>query len=209
MPLLEVRELAAGYGDSPIISPLSFTLDAREILLIYGPNSIGKTTLFRTIATLLKPLSGSILIESEAAGKHKGKIFFIPETIDLPLKLKVVDYLRIISLLYGGGSVESILDELGLQKSLAIEHLSQGLRRRLQLASALVAKAKIYVLDDPTVGLDDYAVECLMPSIVSELANRGAVLLSTKEGRLIEVLSLLDKVKVIHALKYSRMATKI
>ncbi|MEM1508555.1 MAG: ABC transporter ATP-binding protein [Thermofilaceae archaeon] len=75
MPLLEVRELAAGYGDSPIISPLSFTLDAREILLIYGPNSIGKTTLFRTIATLLKPLSGSILIESEAAGKHKGKIF--------------------------------------------------------------------------------------------------------------------------------------
>ncbi|MEM1508554.1 MAG: ATP-binding cassette domain-containing protein [Thermofilaceae archaeon] len=105
--------------------------------------------------------------------------------------------------------MESILDELGLQKSLAIEHLSQGLRRRLQLASALVAKAKIYVLDDPTVGLDDYAVECLMPSIVSELANRGAVLLSTKEGRLIEVLSLLDKVKVIHALKYSRMATKI
>lgn len=209
MPLLEVRELVAGYGDFPIIGPLSFTLDAGEVLLIYGPNGISKTTLFRTIATLPKPLSGSILIEGEAAGKHKGEIFFIPETIDLPLKLKVGDYMRIISLLYGGRNVEPILDELGLQKSLVIEHLSQGLRRRLQLASTLVAKAKIYVLDDPTVGLDDHAVEHLVPSIVSELANRGAVLLSTKEGRLIEVLSLLDKVKVIHALKYSRMATKI
>uniref|UniRef100_A0A7C3SPU3 ABC transporter ATP-binding protein n=1 Tax=Thermofilum pendens TaxID=2269 RepID=A0A7C3SPU3_THEPE len=204
--LLEVRDLVAGYGELEVIGPVSFGLENGDILVVYGPNGVGKSTLLKTLATILKPLRGVVLLKGERAEKRREEIFFVPENITLPERLKVKDYLHVVSLLYNGGSIDEALKIVGLPGDVRINTLSQGLRRRLQLASVLVAQARVYIVDDPTVGLDDYAAEHLVPSILGEVARRGALIVSTKERRLTEAIGGVQRVRMLNALEYSRVA---
>jgi len=174
--------------------------------VVYGPNGVGKSTLLKTLATILKPLRGSVLLMGEDAVKHREEIFYVPESITLPERLKVRDYLNVVSLLYNGGEIDEALKIVALPGDVRVNTLSQGLRRRLQLASVFVARARVYIIDDPTVGLDDYAAEHLVPSILGEVAERGALIVSTKERRLTEAVAVLKNVKMLNALEYSRVA---
>lgn len=87
----------------------------------------------------------------------------------------MLDYLRIISSIYGLGwdrrEIVEILEVFGLLRSEPISRLSQGQKRRLQLASTVVARgqARVYILDDPSIGLDDISKKMLLPGIIREL----------------------------------------
>jgi ABC-2 type transport system ATP-binding protein len=184
---LKVIDVIAGYKNIPIIGPVTFSAKLSDVVVVFGPNGVGKSTLIKTLATLLKPLRGKVLFNNKPIKKHKNSIFYLPEHVDLPLEITVLEYMRMYSALYScKWSVEEAvraLDLFGLPPKALIKHLSQGQRRRLQLASALLVKnaVKMYLLDDPSIGLDDIAKEALLPKVITTLREGAIVIIATRD----------------------------
>ncbi|ASJ16534.1 hypothetical protein A3L04_05315 [Thermococcus chitonophagus] len=207
--MLEIENLVAGYGKVPIIGPISLRVNHGEVIVLWGPNGTGKTTLLRTIASLLKPLEGSIILDGKPISKVKKKIFLLDERVHLPGSLKAIEYLKLIGALYESDQIpyQEILKHIGIPPNILIFNLSQGQKRRLQLASTLTAEtAELFLIDDPTVGLDDISVKVLIPWIIKQLADmEKIILISTRTEFLKE---LLKDARVIDVTKYSRALPK-
>ncbi len=213
--MLSVESLVAGYSGNPVIGPVSFSLQKGEALLVTGPNGIGKTTLLKTLATILRPLSGSITLFGEDVRRQKRRIFFLEERVNVPLSLTPIEYLRVVGSVYGvEADFEGLPARFGVPGGTPMSKFSQGQRRRVQLAGAYVASqaADLIILDDPLVGLDDYSVEALVPQLISGILQQGKiVVVSTKMRELERLLSekIPGRLKVLDALKYTRVAPKL
>ncbi|ALV62336.1 ABC transporter, ATP-binding protein [Thermococcus sp. 2319x1] len=209
--MLKVSNLVAGYGKTPIIGPISFRVERGNAIILYGPNGTGKTTLLKTLATLLRPLDGKMELNGRPIHRVKNKIFLLDERVNLPKSLRAIEYMKVISALYGVFSEDysDLLKRFGIDPSTLISHLSQGQQRRLQLATTLSAKsAELFLIDDPTVGLDDYSVEILIPWLVEQLRRmEKIVVITTRTESLIELLG--KDAKVINVVKYSKTLPKI
>ncbi|AFN03882.1 ABC transporter ATP-binding protein [Pyrococcus furiosus DSM 3638] len=182
---LEIRELSVGYK-RPLLEDITLELENGDAVNFYGPNGIGKTTLLKTIATYLKPLKGEILYNGAPIRKVRGKIFFLPESILVPNKVRARDYLKAVASLYGvNPSMEEVvraLDLVGISdENIKFEKCSQGMKRRIQLASALLVNAEIFVLDDPVVAIDEDSKHEILKGIVDTLKKRGIVIISSRE----------------------------
>ncbi|AEH24521.1 ABC transporter ATP-binding protein [Pyrococcus yayanosii] len=144
---LEIKNLSVGYTD-PILKGITIVVERGEGINFYGPNGIGKTTLLKTISTYLKPLRGEILYDGIPIEKVKGKIFFLPEEIHVPIKVRAEEYLKAITSLYGANvdkdGITRALESVGvLNPKRKLGELSQGTIRRVQLASTLLVNAEI------------------------------------------------------------------
>ncbi|MBE3550904.1 MAG: ABC transporter involved in cytochrome c biogenesis, ATPase component CcmA [Brockia lithotrophica] len=187
--MLEVRDLVAGYRRAPVVGPLSFSLERGEVLIFVGPNGAGKSTLFRTLATLQKPLAGKVFLDGDPLERKADRVFFLGERVEMPESLTGAEYLRVVSSLYGEtADPEPYLRYAGVPAEALLRHLSQGQRRRVQLASALfVSRPLVYLLDDPSIGLDDVGAEELVPDLVRRLKEAGKVtLVATRVAALVE-----------------------
>lgn len=179
--VLRVGGLVCGYGSVSVIGPLDFEL-RNGVLAMYGPNGIGKTTFMRTLATLLEPVKGVILLNEEPIVKSREKIYYVPETTSIPPELKSEDYLKFIGTLFNNPKQEAIMDALEIMEmkhvaKVKLGKLSHGQRRRIQLASTLVTNMPLILIDDPFIGLDDYAIDSLFPTLVKKLFERGSRLI--------------------------------
>ncbi|KUO85053.1 MAG: hypothetical protein AT711_01675 [Thermoproteus sp. CIS_19] len=177
--MLEISGLVVGY-DKPLTKPLDLRLGGGESAVFFGPNGVGKTTLAKTIASLLRPLGGSVLLDGVPTHKARGRIFYLPETIEVPERVKAADYVEALASFYGAAdSARDLLDVVGVPGRLPLGKMSQGMRRLAQLAAAMAVLPRVglAVLDDPYVSVaPDKAAE-----IHRELSRRlkGAVLILT------------------------------
>lgn len=156
----------------PALDGVSFDVNPGEIFGILGPNGSGKTTLFRVLATLLRPrprngaLSGQLSIfgcdvvtQSASVRRHLGVMFQMPS---LDHKLTAAENLMHHGHLYGlhGPSLRARINELlerfGLdtRRGEYVERFSGGMRRRVELAKALLHQPRLLLLDEPATGLD-------------------------------------------------------
>ncbi|MGQ9479020.1 MAG: ABC transporter ATP-binding protein, partial [Thermoproteota archaeon] len=191
--LLRVGGLVCGY-DAPVIGPLDFELK-NGVLVMYGPNGVGKTTFIKTLATLLDPIKGVILFNEEPIKKVRKDIYYVPETTSIPPELKSADYLEFIGALFdnpGKEDVENALEAMEMKhvSKVRLGKLSHGQRRRIQLASTLIARRPLTLIDDPFIGLDDYAVESLFPNLVRRLVEVSSCIVITSRKNLPENLKL-------------------
>lgn len=190
-PILEVDGLFFSYGERVALDGLSFTIGRGEIFGLLGPNGGGKTTLFRILATLLAPRSGSARIggrdvarEPQAVREQIGVVFQAPS---LDGKLTVRENMRHQGHLYGmsGPDLESRIDEMLERVSMRarendlVDALSGGLKRRVDLAKGLLHRPALVLLDEPTTGLDPGARLDLWDHLAAARDEQGLSVLVT------------------------------
>lgn len=200
-------------GEVRALDGLSLEVEEGTVLSVLGPNGAGKTTTVRILATLLSPDSGSVSVGGIDVIKHPDKV---REVIGLSGQYAAVDEtltgwdnLVMFGRLYHLGKKASIAraDELLERFSLTesakrpIKTYSGGMRRRLDLAAAIIVKPKILFLDEPTTGLDPRGRQ-EMWGVIQELVKGGVTLLLTTQyleeaDHLADEIAVIDHGKVI------------
>jgi ABC-2 type transport system ATP-binding protein len=204
--MIEVENLSRVYVDTPVVDRLSFFVPEGQILGILGPNGAGKTTAMRMITGFLPPTTGRIVVagvdlDVDSVGLRR-KIGYLPENVPLYPELRVDEYLRFRADVEGvprpdlPGRLEYVIERCMLSdvRRQVIGTLSKGYRQRVGLASALIHKPPVLILDEPTVGLDPNQI-IKVRELITELGQDHTVVLSTHI--LPEVEQVCDRVFII------------
>ena len=182
--MLEARELACLRGERVVFAGLSFTLEAGGALLLVGANGAGKSSLLRLLAGLLPAAEGALHWQGEPAladrAEHARRLRYLSHQDALKPALTARENLLFFARLWGG-EVEAALAALDLAPlaELPARVLSAGQRRRLALARLVLAPAPLWLLDEPTVGLDAASVGRLGALLARHRAGGGMVIAAT------------------------------
>jgi ABC-2 type transport system ATP-binding protein len=204
--ILQTQNLTKRYGALTAVDDLSLEVREGEILGFLGPNGAGKTTSISMMCGLLKPDVGRVLIHGQCVHggrpEIRSRVGVCPQETILWEKLTGLEQLEFIGSLYGipprtarqRGS--ALLEVLGLSSkaNTLAGKLSGGMRRRLNLALALVHDPKILVLDEPEAGLDPQS-RVLVREYIRSLAHYKTVILTTHN--MDEAERLADRVAII------------
>ena len=173
--VLSLNNVTVDYGKERILDGVSLDVRAGEILGVRGRNGAGKTTLMEIMADILKPRTGTRSVEPGLA------LCYVPQEISLYTSLTGRQNLEFWAESYGlhgkreKARVDYLLQLMGLTEKAKkrVETYSGGMKRRLNMAAALVVTPQLLLLDEPTVGADAASVEVML-STVKRLAERGA-----------------------------------
>lgn len=171
---LLLSNVAVARGGVPVLSGVSFTLEAGAALILRGPNGSGKTTLLRTIAGLQPALSGVIQGAADA-------VAYAGHADGLKAMLTVSENLTFWAAVYGQGDITPALEAYALAPlaDRLTGTLSAGQKRRAGLARLMVTGRPIWILDEPTVSLDVDAVSLFADAVRGHLRAGGMALLAT------------------------------
>ena len=220
--VLQVDMLRFSYGPRRVLRGLTLAVRAREILVLLGPNGAGKSTLVKAMSGRLRPESGTVRVDGrdpvfDAEARRLTGI--VPQQIALFEKLSALENLVSFGRLMGmpkngpkdqpdgpSGDNRSLqdtalatLDRVGLKDRAhdRVQSLSGGMRRRINIAAALMHAPKILVLDEPTVGLDTQS-RAGLAQLLRDLKSSGlAILLTTHDMEEAEALA--DRVAIMVA----------
>ncbi len=205
-PVLSVRGLSKTFGERVAFSDVTFDVQPGEVFGFLGPNGAGKTSTVRTLATLIKPTSGSATVcgfdlEPSNGVEIRRRIAVMPESPGLYRRLSVFENLSCFADLYEVADPRRRIDRA--LKAVRLEDraddscgsLSKGLRQRVALARALLSDPQVLFLDEPTSGLDPVASHEVHDLIV-DLRERGVTVFLTTH-RLEEAERLCDRVAIL------------
>jgi heme exporter protein A len=178
--------VAVERGGRIVIDGLTFRADAGVALVVTGPNGVGKSTLLRTIAGLVHPTAGRIVLEGgDGERSVPEQCHYFGHLDGLKTALTVTENVTFWRDFYGVGGpatdIASALAEVGLDHlaRLPAGYLSAGQRRRLSLARLLVAHRPIWLLDEPTSALDTASGSRFVALVNAHLASGGIVIAAT------------------------------
>lgn len=188
--ILRAEKMSKRFGDVVAVDRLSLDVREGEVLGLLGPNGAGKTTCIRMLCGLLKPDSGSVVIDGEPmTGGGPGlrcRVGMCPQEIMIWEKLTCLEQLEFLGEMYGLTAAKAreqgrkLLRDMGLQEKSHARGatLSGGMKRRLNLALALIHDPAIVVLDEPEAGLDPQS-RVMVREYVRSLARRKTVIVTT------------------------------
>ncbi|MGQ0634720.1 MAG: ABC transporter ATP-binding protein [Planctomycetaceae bacterium] len=187
---LVARELCKSFGPVRAVAGISFELAPGEIVGLIGPNGSGKSTVLRMLATFLRPTRGSAAVAGfdcvVQGGLARQCLGYLPEALPGYVDARVDEYLAYRAALKGvprcrrRTECDRCLDACQLQgvRWRLLRTLSQGYRRRVGLADALLGSPAVLLLDEPTIGLDPLQVRATR-ELLRALAPQTTILLST------------------------------
>lgn len=208
--MLQANGLSKSYRGKKAVDNLSLYVTTGEIVGLLGPNGAGKTTTFYMLVGMIKPDSGSIVLDSEDVGKLpmykralKG-ISYLPQEPSIFRRLTVRDNLRAILEIKGYPAsgikekTEDLLDEFGLA-GVAERHsykLSGGERRRTEIARAIATDPTFILFDEPFAGIDPLAI-IELKKMLQYLREKGLGILLT-DHNVRDTLSITDRAYIIN-----------
>lgn len=164
MQVLNLKGISKAYKDKQVLNNISLTVNQGEIIGLLGPNGAGKTTMMKIISGLTLPNSGEIQILGTDAIKHRDKVKadlgFIMQDNNMEREFTVYEALLSYAWLYKVPSpkqaVRRMIEQFAMQdwQNRKIDKLSGGMTRKVMIARALLAKPKLLLMDEPSVGLD-------------------------------------------------------
>lgn len=207
--MIEARSLTMIYGNGhQATDEVSFTVKAGEIVGFAGPNGAGKTTVIKMLTGILKPTSGTAVINGFDINKDpinaKRSFAYIADNPDILIQLSGLEYLNFIADMYEipedirKEKIGTLSERFGMKDVLTTQmrEYSHGMRQKLMVISALIHNPPAWILDEPMTGLDPTAAFELK-QMMREHANAGnAVLFSTHVLEVAE--QLCDRILIIN-----------
>jgi len=204
-----VDSLYKSLGNRIVLNNITFNVEDGEIFGLVGPNGAGKTTTMRVLATLLLPDSGKVKIDNYDIIKDQNKIrrimAYVPEEAGIYKNITGYEYLYFVAHMYSVD--ESEVEEMvkrgaklsGLDKRLneKTKNYSKGMKRRLQIARALMVNPRLALLDEPTAGIDvTYTVK--IRKIIREYAKNSGATVILSSHNMYEVELLCERIALVH-----------
>ena len=207
---LAINKISKSFGNKQVVKDVSLSIKKGEIVGLLGPNGAGKTTIFYIVVGLLKPDTGSIILDkiniSDLPIYLRGQkgISYLPQEPSIFRGMNVEDNLMsIIEIIEKDKSKHSIILE-NLLNEFDIDHvrksksivLSGGERRRLEIARILASKPDYLLLDEPLTGIDPVSIDEIK-IIIQKLKNKNIGILIT-DHNVRETLKIVDKVYIVN-----------
>ena len=190
--MIEAKSLTMIYGNGhKATDDISFNIKAGEIVGFAGPNGAGKTTVIKMLTGILKPSSGTALINgfdiSKEPIKAKRSFAYIADNPDILIQLTGLEYLNFIADMYEVPSdvrkdkIKVLSERFGMSDVLGkqMREYSHGMRQKLMVISALIHNPPAWILDEPMTGLDPSAAFELKQMMREHAKAGNAVLFST------------------------------
>ena len=185
--IIEIKELKKVFNKTIAVDNLNFEIQKGKIIGLLGPNGCGKSTTIGMMLGLIKPTSGSVIINNKNIENNRTslleKMNFISPYVELPKKLTVEENLKVYARLYGVKNLKEKIDNL-IEKLNLIEfksrktgELSSGQKNRVSLAKALINDPEILLLDEPTASLDPDVGDYIRTYIEDFASKRGKTIL--------------------------------
>jgi ABC-2 type transport system ATP-binding protein len=212
-PAIEVRGLTKTFRNERAVDNLSFSVARGTFFGFLGPNGAGKSTTIKMLTGLLRPTSGDATIEGLTLSRDllaiKGLIGILPEELPLYERLSGEEYLLFAGRMYGLARDEcrkrtdELLDFLSLEgdRGKLIVDYSQGMKKKLALAAALIHNPRVLFLDEPLNGIDPVSGR-IVTDLLRRLAGKGVTLFFTSHvldvaERLCDEVAIIDHGRIV------------
>lgn len=207
--MLELKNLTKCYDKrkTAAVSDLNLKVNKGEIFGFIGPNGAGKTTTIKMITDIIKPTAGDIIIDGinmkEDPIKCKQSFGYVPDNPDVYEKLTAREYLEFMGDIYSVPAKErqtriqkySTMFDISNALNDQIKCFSHGMRQKLVLTGALIHNPKLWILDEPMVGLDPMSAHCLKEEMREHCKQGNTVFFSTHVLEVAE--KLCDRIAII------------
>jgi len=216
--MIELEHLGKTFGDVIAVDDLSLTVAPGEFFAMLGPNAAGKTTTMKLLTGLVKPTSGRARICGFDIQTHpleaRRQLAYVPDFPFLYDKLTAWEFFRFTGQLFRlpddliEANAAALVERFNLGESAArpLESLSHGTRQRIAIVSALLHDPKVFVIDEPMVGLDPQHAR-VVKDVLKERSRAGmTVLLSTHQLDIAEEMA--DRIGIIHGGRLIAVGTR-
>jgi sodium transport system ATP-binding protein len=211
--MIHVQDLTKSFSDLKrgnvfAVDRVSFDVRPGEIFGLLGPNGAGKTTCLRILSTVLKPTSGTALVDGYDVGTHpaevRARIGFMSGNTGIYDRMTAREMVEYFGRLYGLAEdalqerIESIFTMLQMQdfKDLLGSKMSTGMKQKVSIARTIVHDPPVLIFDEPTAGLDVLVARAVQDAIQSLRDQGKCIVFSTHIMR--EVEKLCDRIAIIH-----------
>ena len=207
---VDIRNVCKTYGDVRALDGVNISVDAGEMFGLIGPDGAGKSTLYRLLATLLVPDSGSLtmlgLDTVKDYRKLRSLIGYMPERFSLYPDLSISENLNFFASLFGVSTKDNydliapIFSQLSRFPNRPAGKLSGGMKQKLALSCALIHRPPILLLDEPTTGVDAVSRSEFWDMLASLRRNGITILVSTSymdEATRCDRIAMIDHGKIL------------
>ncbi|MEW6702359.1 MAG: ABC transporter ATP-binding protein [Bacteroidota bacterium] len=184
--MITVNNLTKKYGSLLALKEINVNIPKGSLTFLVGPNASGKTTLIKSLLGLIKPTSGSIVIDGIMLNgdyEYRRKIGYVSQIANFPENLTVEEVFRMVKELREKENDydEELISNFELEKEFGkrLKNLSGGTQQKVNVAVAFLFNPQIIILDEPTAGLDPVASSLLKDKIRKENKNGKTIIFTS------------------------------